>query len=161
MTSSWDQLRQTFIDDHQVMIRGYRDMLHALEQRDLAAAARLSAKVDAIAGPHIEFEEQYLYPAVKELRGDAYVSRLYDEHNEVLSVIAALQTLAEDVVPSDDEISGWKESLKAGLDHAAACGSLLSHLQALPDQQQRDYLDAIGRLRRQGRRWSEMHEANN
>ena len=156
MTNIQDQLSQAFTDDHKVMMRGFRDLLQALDQRDYAAAARLATKLDLVAGPHIEFEERYLYPAVKESRGEEYVSRLYEEHYQLLSVIVSLQTLTEDAAASDDRIASWKKSLELGLDHAATCGTLLSHLQAGAEQRQRNYLEAIGRLRKQGRRWSEI-----
>jgi hypothetical protein len=159
MTTQWDQLKAAFSHDHKVMIRGYRDLLEALNRSDFAEAARLSRWLNRMGGPHIEFEECYLYPAVQRSRGEAYVARLYDEHHIVWCAIDALRALSGDDVPSLGQVMQWKQSLRAGLDHAATCGSLLSHLQAMPEDQQEAVMEAIARLRDRGRSWSEFDEA--
>lgn len=158
MTAIWDQLKKSFTDDHQAMIRGYRSLLGALNDGDFAAASRLSVQLDRSAGPHIEFEEQYLYPAVKASRGTAYVSKLYQEHRQVLAAITELRKLTAESIPSDEELAAWKQSLESGLEHAASCGTLLSHLEVLSEEQQRSYLDTIHRLRDEGHLWSELEQ---
>lgn len=157
MTSTWNQLQTAFVDDHVAMTRGYRDLLEAVQAGDFGSASRIASTLDEIAGPHIEFEEQCLYPEVKESRGETYTTRLYDEHAEVLGAIVELQSLPEDARPTDERVAQWKEQLQHGLDHAAACGSLLSHLGAQSVEQQQARFDELIRFRRQGHRWSELH----
>ena len=43
-----------------------------------------------------------------------------------------------------------------GLDHAAACGTLLSHLQTQSEEKQKEFLTALEDLRENGQRWSEL-----
>ena len=161
MTSAWKQLQKTFLDDHRTMTRGYRDLLTAIELRDFAAAAQLAANLDELAGPHIEFEEQCLYPEIESIRGEAYASRLYGEHAEILRVLLELQALTAETPPTDDDVASWTEGLRHGLEHAAACGSLLSHLQAQsPEQLERSW-ESLKGLRKQRHRWSELQPSTN
>ncbi len=157
MTSIWEQLETAFVDDHRTMTRGYVELLAAIQSRDFASASQIAARLDELAGPHIEFEEQCLYPEVKKIRGDSYTSRLYEEHDEVLRALVELQALSPESTPQDDRVTLWAEQIQHGLDHAAACGSLLSHLQAQSTQQQQQYLESLDRLRKQGHRWSDLH----
>ena len=156
MTSTWDQLQAAFVDDHRAMTRGYRDLLEAVQSGDFVAATRIASTLDQRAGPHIEFEEQCLYPEVEESRGEMYTSRLYDEHAEVLSAIVELQSIPDDATPSKERTAHWAKQIQHGLDHAAACGSLLSHLQAQSAEQQQQFLEDLMRFRQQGHRWSEL-----
>ena len=68
MMSSWERLQTAFVDDHQTMTRGYVDLLEAIQSRDFALASQTAARIDELAGPHIEFEEQCLYPEVTKNR---------------------------------------------------------------------------------------------
>lgn len=160
MASTWDQLQTAFVDDHRAMTRGYRDLIEAIRSGDYLSASSLAVKLDRVAGPHIEFEEHCLYPTVSDSRGAEYTDRLYDEHAEVLSAIVDLQTISEaSPPPTKERVAQWERKLQHGLDHAAACGSLLSHLGALSEAQQRTFLNHLLQLRRDGRRWSELHRA--
>ncbi len=157
MSSTWERLRNAFVDDHRIMTRGYVDLLDAVQSRDFALASQIAAQIDELAGPHIEFEEQCLYPEVTKIRGDAYTSRLYDEHHEILRALVELKSLAPESTPDDSRVARWAEQIQHGLDHAAACGSLLSHLQAQSNRQQEQYLESLERFRNQGHRWSDLH----
>ena len=156
MTSPWKQLQTAFVEDHKTMTRGYRDLLAAIEAGEYVSATTLATKLDALAGPHIAFEEQYLYPEVSAIRGSRYASQLYGEHAETLSVLVQLQALPKDRRPTDDELARWTLGLKHGLDHAAACGTLLSHLQTQSEEKQKEFLTALEDLRENGQRWSEL-----
>jgi hypothetical protein len=156
MTSIWEQLQTANVDDHRTMTQGYVELLEAIQSRDLASASRIAAELDELAGPHIEFEEQCLYPEVKKIRGDSYTSRLYDEHDEVLSALVEFKSLSPESTPDSGRVTRWAEQIQHGLDHAAACGSLLSHLQALSTPLQQQHLESLERLRKQGHRWSDL-----
>jgi len=157
MESTWQDLQKAFVDDHVAMTRGYESLMAAVKAGDFPLAAELAEHVDKIAGPHVEFEERFLYPTVQETRGESYVSRLYTEHDEIVRAIRELASLPPEASPSSEKVARWIEQLTEGLHHAASCGSLLSHLQVQSPEKQRSYLDAIHRLRKQGTRWSELH----
>ncbi len=159
MASTWEQLEAAFVADHRVMTRGYVELLRAIKNRDFGSATQIAAELDRLAGPHIEFEQEYLYPEVQKIRGQSYASRLYDEHAEVLSAIVELKGLSPDSDPDDGQLSSWTEKIQHGLDHAAACGSLLSHLEAQSAPQQQQLLQSLRELREQGHRWSDLEHS--
>jgi hypothetical protein len=155
MTSPWERLQRAFIDDHRAVTRGYRELIEHLQRQDLVAASHAASRLDTLAGPHIEFEEKYLYPQASAARGDRYLSRLYDEHEEILEVLVQIAGAAEQ--PADAEtVEHWVAQLRQALDHASACGTMLSELKALPESEQRKFLDGLMRLRQQGNRWSDL-----
>ena len=159
MDSTWDKLKRIFIDDHKALTRGYRDLIGLLDDGQLSRAAELAESIDAQAGAHIEFEEQHLYPRIREFRGDQYVGKMYHQHQNILHALVAIRRRATNSKPSPEQIEFWKARLKEGIDHAAACGSLLSHLQTLPEPVQADLLEKILELRMTARKWSQVGAA--
>ena len=157
MTTPWERLQHEFVEDHRKMTRGYRELIDLLENRDFVGASHAASRLDTVAGPHIEFEEKYLYPHAAKTRGDTYLSRLFDEHDEMLEVLRQILHAAEDGATSDQSVQQWIVQLKNGIDHASACGTLLSELKTLSENEQLTFLDGLTRLRDQGARWSELH----
>src|SRR6056297_1856118 len=150
--TTWERLQQAFLADHQAMLRGFQDLIGALSREDWDAAGRAAAGLDTTAGPHIEFEEKYLYPQVGRSRGDTYLSRLYDDHEEVAgALMEILQVLGDcnQTTPSRTTVGRWLATLRSGIDHASACGTLLGELNGLPEERQREFLDGLTRLRDQ------------
>jgi hypothetical protein len=157
--STWERLQQAFLADHQAMLRGFQDLIAALAREDWEAAVRAASRLDTVAGPHIEFEEKYLYPQVGRSRGDTYLSRLYDDHEEVAGALTEiLDVLADpnEKTPSRATVARWMATLRGGIDHASACGTLLGELKGLPEERQREFLDGLTRLRDQAARWTEL-----
>lgn len=155
-TSGWKQLAQAFVDDHQTLTRGYSAAHQAVESGDLTSAKRIADELDQLAGSHIAFEERFLYPIVRTARGDTYASKLYHEHRLILKTLVELQAAA-----SMDEThkSRWLAGLQEGLEHAATCGTLLSHLQTLPEAEQTQLLKDLRSLQQQPIRWSELEQS--
>ena len=154
-TEALKNLNAAFVEDHRKLIRGYRDAKLAIEANDREAAQVIAGRLDREAGPHIEFEERFLYPIVAAARGEDYAARLYQEHTATLQTLIELQTAA-----SMDEAARqrWLAGLQEGLEHAATCGTLLSHLETLPAEQQEELLETLTSLRRKNSRWSELSE---
>ena len=50
-----------FRNDHRFVLRTLVDLRKAVEARDFASARQLVEALDTAAGPHMEFEERYLY----------------------------------------------------------------------------------------------------
>lgn len=152
-TDSLKNLNAEFVEDHRKLIRGYRDARVAIEANDREAAQVIAERLDREAGAHIEFEERFLYPIVAAARGEDYASRLYQEHNATLQTLIELQAAS-----SMDEAARlrWLAGLQEGLEHAATCGTLLSHLETLPEERQAELLDSLRSLRSRKSRWSEL-----
>lgn len=154
-SNAWEELNQEFVQDHRVLSRGYLDARKALEANNPEAARVVAERLDQEAGAHIEFEEQHLYPVVAQARGEAYASRLYDEHQTALK---ALTEIRESTSMDEVQKARWIAGLNEGLDHAATCGTLLSHLQSLPAAKQAALLEELRQLRARHRRWSALEK---
>jgi hypothetical protein len=154
--STWERLQKSFVEDHRAMTRGYQELIGLLTAGDWVAASQAASRLDRIAGPHIEFEEKYLYPQVAKSRGNRYISRLYDEHDEAVTVLGEILQAGQPARPADEKVAGWIERLRHGIDHASACGTMLGELKSLPEAEQRRFLDGMTRLREKGARWTEL-----
>lgn len=156
MTNTWNRLQRAFVDDHRTLTREYKVILECLAKREFQAASRAADDLDQSAGPHIEFEERFLYPQVERVRGSNYTSRLYLEHDSVVAVLRELADISPDQELSELDIQRWKSGLQHGVDHASACGSMLSQLKTLPESEQLRLLDGLTRLHEKKSRWSEL-----
>jgi hypothetical protein len=147
-------LAAAFVNDHKHLIRGLAQLKEALESGDLEGAQRIANALDLSAGPHIAFEERYLYPEVARTRGREYVERLYDEHRIGRQLLARL---LENECTSDmaaEERARLVDQAAMVMDHAVSCGTLLSHLTALDMTRQGEFLDRLLKLREHPRRWT-------
>jgi hemerythrin superfamily protein len=149
-------LSEAFVEDHRHLTQGLSDILQALRDDNLEEAIRMAEDLDRMAGPHMEFEEELLYPEVRKSRGSDYVSRLYREHQVALAAVKALisSKTQERLEPQLKE--QILQNLKTGLDHAISCGTLLSHVTSLDHKRQDEMLTRLLDLRRIGHRWSEL-----
>ncbi len=157
MNDTWKQLRSAFLGDLQQLTNGYQELLQAIEQDDFEQARHLAQKLDRLAGPHIEFEERYLYPQVECQRGEAYAMRLYDEHLAVLDTLISIQQSASQTAPNMRTKQSWMAGIEQGFQHDGSINMLLSHLESLGPHQQAEMLESLERLRTIGRCWSDLH----
>jgi|GEM_PF-6914845 len=150
------ELGQAFIDDHRLMMQSLNRLLEALEANDLSTAAKVAHELDHVAGPHIRFEEKYLYPIVKEARGRKYAKRLYEEHRIAWKTLQSLFQWEKDNRLDGQTQQELVENTNLALDHATSCGTLLSHLTTLPDDDQTRLLEKLRHLREEGICWTEI-----
>ncbi|MFQ5741686.1 MAG: hemerythrin domain-containing protein [Acidobacteriota bacterium] len=149
-------LADAFLSDHKVMTQGFHRILKALERNDLKGAVELARRLDRVAGPHIEFEEEILYPQIRRNRGRDYVSRLYREHQVALQGIQTLLQSPAGTALDPHEKEQLVGKIRTALDHAVSCGTLLSHLTTLDETRQEQILNRLRDLRSQGHRWTEL-----
>jgi len=147
-------LAKAFLEDHKHLIQGFSRLLQALKENDVSKASQIADDIDRQAGPHIEFEEEFFYPILQQARGREYVSQLYQEHGAGLHAVKSLRDAKGDL--GTDETEALLADAQTALDHAVSCGSLLSHVTTLGDQQQAELLEKLLGLRKQGRRWTEF-----
>ena len=114
-------LSEAFVEDHRHLTQGLSDILQALRDDNLEEAVRMAEDLDQVAGPHMEFEEEILYPEVRKSRGSDYVSRLYREHQVALEAVKALINIIpstprfntpERSVTNSPSAAGWKMSAR-------------------------------------------------
>jgi len=149
------ELEKEFIEDHQKLTSSFQKLIGAVELNDPKRMRASAESLDKVAGPHMAFEESVLYPQVGRDRGDGFEQRLLQEHQVARSAILFLTDHSE--VPLEPKNRALVlEQLRVGLDHAIACGALLSHITVSSDERQQEMLNELRKLRSKGVRWSEL-----
>lgn len=154
-----NELEHEFVVDHTQTTRALNDLKSALETDDLRLIKATAKDLDQIAGPHIAFEELWLYPMVAKSRGADFAEQLLGEHGQVHQALTEI--LSPDTVSiSDDQRSTWQNEVQTGLDHVVTCGTLLSHLSELKDSEQQQMLARLKDLRNQNILWTNFSTAD-
>ena len=71
-------------------------------------------------------------------------------------MVDALRLLLENPAPDDSELESIKQGFRSGLAHAEHCGSLISLMSRLDEQQRSESLKLLVHLREQGGKWTEL-----
>lgn len=148
-------LKDAFLDDHREMTRGFVRLRECLQNGDWQNAKSLAAEIDRIAGPHIEFEESLYYPRLAPVVGSMAIRHMYREHSIGLDVIREILS-ADQEAPESSVLADFADRCGHMLDHAHGCGVLVSHLTGLPDDEERELLRRLLKMRLQGRLWTEV-----
>src|SRR5271166_2858320 len=129
MAVEWSPLTTAFVDDHQQLTRALKQLKDALGRHDLSEAKRIAEELDCAAGPHILFEEAFLYPEVARARGRDYIERLYEEHRAGRDLLTRILVLRSDSRRrlGDEEQARLLQQAEMTLGHAVSCGTLLSY----------------------------------
>ncbi|MBI2917873.1 MAG: hemerythrin domain-containing protein [Chloroflexi bacterium] len=139
-------------EDHRQARDGLLDLLKACQERDLKKAREIVAFIDAVAGPHWRWEEEGLYPALRQLSEDLAHS-LLREHDEVIEGVARLTELFKRRGVSRYAPTDWAEA--AGLVprllyHVATCDGLVIMMEKLGEDELFSLRQAIFLARHQG-----------
>lgn len=156
MSAQPSGLFQAFKEDHALLGRGLYEISAHLRGGDVAAAKACAERLDCEAGAHIAFEEQFFYPALRRLLGDAEVDRLYGEHGEGLAVIKALAALPADAKLDEAERHGLLRLAEAMEAHVAECGELFGTMGRIPPDEQNALYQELLALRDAAPRWTEI-----
>jgi hypothetical protein len=149
-------LFDAFRKDHAVLGRGLYEVALALRGNDFETARNAAGRLDREAGPHMAFEEQHFYPALRRLLGNAVVDRLYAEHGVGLAAINRLRSLPKGGRVVEAERAKLLENLELMQEHVSECGELFGALGRISPEDQEKLLDALLALRKQGSLWSEL-----
>lgn len=157
MNDEWQSLRSVFSSGHCQLEAGLRGMIDAIRTENFPLAANLAEDLDRTSGPHVEFEERYLFPLVEEEAGEAYATRLYDDHAELLGTLVEVQRLKEVSCPSPKSERRWLESLERGLERLSDTRRLLRYLGQASAEEKTRMLQRHHLLHRRAHRWSQLH----
>lgn len=156
MNAPPSDLFEAFREDHSILGRGLHEISEHLRVGNLLAAKAFGEQVDRVAGAHIAFEEQFFYPVLRRLLGDAEADRLYQEHAQGLSAIKALAQLPEGAMPSGFNRRTLLEDLELMEVHVAECGELFGTMGRIPLDEQRMLYQELLALREKAPRWTEL-----
>ena len=150
------RLVDAFEEDHRRLTQGLEELVQALRADDLERATELAERVDRAVGAHIDFEEGVFYPQLEKTLGSKFVSRLFHEHDAGKSAIRSLLAVRERGDLDAETRGEILADLDIALEHALSCGTLLSHLDRLDEEQLATMLRQLHEARERGRRWSQL-----
>lgn len=127
-----------FRDDHRKVRDLLLDLASAVEKGDIEKARVTLGNIDTLVGPHFRYEEEALYPAMKEFLGE-YVDSLIDEHDGAISTAQTAASLLSKPSVSPGEAKEAAKAARALLVHVSNCDGLNILTERLP-QEQLDYL---------------------
>lgn len=134
MSTIEDDVISTFQEEHRQTRDKLLELSDAIEENDLDSASELVAAVNAAAGPHFQYEEDALYPALIQFFGEEKVKELVAEHDEAID---AARTLSE--LTSQDELTEAEkqEAFRALPDimiHVSDCDGLTVYLEKADEE---------------------------
>jgi hemerythrin len=128
-----------FREDHRMVRDAILDITAALKVKDMDKAREILGMLNDLTGPHFRYEEEYLYPLMKEYLGE-YVDQLITEHDNVIETAkVCAELLAKDDLTDEESASAQKAAM-AMLIHVSNCDGL-AILSERIDQKE---LDALG-----------------
>ena len=149
-------LHEAFLEDHRQLTRGLARIRQALLDGDVGGAARMAEALDHQVGPHMEFEETVFYPELRKKLGSEFVDQLYHEHDIGRSALEALIELGPSGSLAEARRRELAQNVNTALEHAKSCGTLLSHLDYLTEEERATMLEQLLAARERGRPWTQI-----
>lgn len=108
------------------------------------------AQANEIIGPHMQYEEEDMYPALASLYGGDYVERMLEDHDRAFGVAGRLMQLAEHDPITDEDVAEGKRLIERLLPHVTDCDGLVLAIEVLPEAKQRRIFSARDRALGEG-----------
>ncbi|MEE9611744.1 MAG: hemerythrin domain-containing protein, partial [Desulfatiglandales bacterium] len=112
-----------FREDHRKVRDYLLDLASAAEAGDVTKAGGILGQIDILIGPHFRYEEETLYPAMKEFLGD-YVDSLIEEHEGAIGTAKTAAKLLSQSSLSKEERQAVAKAARALLVHVSNCDGL-------------------------------------
>ena len=125
---------EEFREDHRNVRDLILDLASALRQRDVAQARELLASLDRLAGPHFRFEEEALYPALRQFLGD-YVDKLVSEHDGAIAKANGLASLLQKDSITQEEAGAAMSDVSSLLIHVSDCDGLAIIMEKISERE--------------------------
>ncbi len=138
MTAKLDPIVE-FREDHRKVRDGLLDLASAAETGDVTKARDILGQIDALTGPHFRYEEETLYPAMKEFLGD-YVDSLVEERAGIIDTAKTAAKVLSQPSISKEEGQAVAKAARALLVHVSNCDGL----NILAERFSQEKLDELG-----------------
>lgn len=112
-----------FREDHRQVRDGLLDLAAAAQSGDLDRARETLGRLNTLVGPHFRYEEEALYPAMREFLG-GYVDQLLAEHDKAISTAQTAADLLGRPSLSEEERGAVAGAARAILVHVSNCDGL-------------------------------------
>ncbi len=125
-------------------------LISEIEKGELEKARGTLAELDRLVGPHFRFEEEALYPLLKQFLGEAYYESLLQAHDRVIRTAKELaQSLSREAL-DPEERSKLIEAIRSKvLPHVVECEGLILFAEKLSREDLEKLAEAIERARRE------------
>lgn len=156
MTTRLDPVTE-FREDHRKVRDTVLELASAAENGDLEKARQLLATLDAITGPHFRYEEEHLYPKLREFLGE-YVDQLVCEHDGAIETAKTAAALLSRPALTQEEAITAARAARALLIHVSNCDGLNILTERLTKEQLEQLADYFQEARDAGVpliKWSE------
>lgn len=127
-----------FREDHRKVRDLLLDIADAAEKGDLPKARNSLGTLDNLVGPHFRYEEEALYPKLKEFLGE-YVDQLVREHDGAIATAKTAAALLSKTSLTTEEGKAAAGAARALLVHVSNCDGLNILAERLEEKQ----LDAL------------------
>lgn len=126
-----------FRTEHREALQAFLGIAEAFRQRDGARIGELMGMANAGIGPHMQYEEETMYPSLVQFLGADYVAKMLSDHDRAFGVAGRLMELAGHQPITDDDIAEADSLVKGLIPHVSDCDGLVVFLELLPEREQR------------------------
>ena len=112
-----------FREDHRQVRDDLLALASAAQRGDLDGARASLGRLDALVGPHFRYEEEALYPAMREFLG-GYVDQLLAEHDTAISTARTAAEVLSQPALTEEERGLVATAARSLLVHVSNCDGL-------------------------------------
>jgi len=134
MSDTREQVIETFQEEHREVRDTLLELSNAIEADDMERARALVQEANEHTGPHFQYEEDALYPALVPFFGEEKVKELVGEHDEAIDAARTLADLTQQDSLSEDERQEALRALPDMLVHVSDCDGLTVYLEKADDE---------------------------
>jgi len=138
-----------FRDDHREVRDGILDITAALRKKDIATAREILGKLNELTGPHFRYEEEHLYPALRNFLGE-YVDQLIAEHDNVIATAKVCASLLAKDTLTDAEAEEASQAAMQLLIHVSNCDGLAILSERFSKEEMDELADSFAEARKAG-----------
>jgi len=134
MSSVEDEVIETFQTEHREVRDTLLALSDAIEDDDMERARELVQQANEHAGPHFQYEEDALYPALIQFFGKKKVKELVEEHDEAIEAARTLADLTQQDSLSEAERQEALRALPTMMVHVSDCDGLVVYLEKADEE---------------------------
>lgn len=136
-----EKFSQAFEDEHRRIMDTVETLTARLRDGNYSDIAEEVEELNELLGPHFRYEEEALYPSLKDQYGRVYVKRLYDSHEGTIHTIRKLMRMVDNSninrTQALELVHGWV------MPHVSDCEGLSIMVGQIPEED----LDRITEVR--------------
>jgi len=138
---------RVFREEHREIRDILFDMITSFGKKDFKKSGALLMRLNVLSGPHFRFEEESMYPALIEVYGEAYINKLYTDHDLAIARAKKLQSKISMGKSDEDNITDCINTVRSILPHVSDCEGLSIMVERLDDDIVNSICDSMERTR--------------